>query len=34
MDSISIVYGWCMDGVWIVYEECMKRVPKLQIAKR
>ena len=22
-----------MDGVWIVYEECMKRVPEFPIAK-
>ena len=21
---VSVVYRWCIDGVWMVYEECME----------
>jgi len=24
MDTIPMVYPWGMDGLWIVYEECME----------
>jgi hypothetical protein len=24
MLGVCLVYGWCMDDVWIMYEECME----------